>query len=110
MEMLNGHSGMQEAEEKTLFNVCYALAIHRAALIHDLPVPTVLIVDSPTKNINEDEDPELIQALYRELYKLVRDSEGKIQLILIDSDLYLPDHNFLTSRNVEWWEFLTHQV
>ncbi|GLH65721.1 hypothetical protein [Geothrix edaphica] len=78
--------------KKTLFNVCYALAIHLVARGRGLPVPTLLIMDSPTKNISEDENPELIQSLYREIYQISRDQdEPKLQFLLIDSDLVHPD-------------------
>jgi hypothetical protein len=78
--------------KKTLFNVCYALAIHEVARERDLPVPSVLIIDSPTKNISEDENPELVSALYREIYRLASKPHGQaVQLLLIDSNLVLPD-------------------
>lgn len=77
--------------KKTLFNVCYALSIHEVAKERGLPVPSILIIDSPTKNISEDENPELVKSLYEEIYR----SASKItadgtQLLLIDSDLYVP--------------------
>ncbi len=78
--------------KKTLFNVCYALAIHVVALERGMHVPSILIIDSPTKNISEDENPELVQALYTEIYRLVSGQEGqKLQFLLIDSDLIEPD-------------------
>lgn len=77
--------------KKTLFNVCYALAIHSVALSNNLPVPNILIIDSPTKNISDDENPELIISLYDEIYKLARGINGKkVQFVLIDSDLVTP--------------------
>jgi hypothetical protein len=77
--------------KKTLFNVCYALAVHDAARIKGMPVPTVLIIDSPTKNISDDENPELVSALYREIYRLASTSKGSAtQFLLIDSDLVSP--------------------
>jgi len=77
--------------KKTLFNVCYALAIHAVALERGMPVPGVLIIDSPTKNISEDENPELVQSLYSEIYRLARGQNGrKLQFLLIDSDLVEP--------------------
>jgi hypothetical protein len=80
--------------KKTLFNVCYALAVHQVALVKSLPVPNVLVIDSPTKNISEDEDPELVRNLYSEIYRLARgddDSFGRVQFVLIDSDLVEPE-------------------
>jgi len=78
--------------KKTLFNVCYALAIHEVALDLGMPVPDVLIIDSPTKNISEDENPELVRSLYAEIYRLTRNQEGRsMQFLLIDSELVEPD-------------------
>jgi hypothetical protein len=78
--------------KKTLFNVCYALAVHEAARERSMPVPNILIIDSPTKNISEDENPELVGSLYREIYRLAADrDEGGTQFLLIDSDLVEPE-------------------
>ncbi len=78
--------------KKTLFNVCYALAIHEVAQERGMPVPSILVIDSPTKNISEDENPELVQSLYREIYRFA--SEGtahRTQFLLIDSDIVCPE-------------------
>ena len=75
--------------KKTLFNVCYALAIHEVAKERGMPVPNILIIDSPTKNISDDENPELVKSLYREIYRFAAD--GSTQFLLIDSDLVEPD-------------------
>lgn len=78
--------------KKTLFNVCYAIALHAVALRYGMPVPSLLIVDSPTKNISDDENPELVHALYTELYRLVGlPEEHRLQLLLIDSNLIEPE-------------------
>ena len=74
--------------KKTLFNVCYALALHEVACERDMPVPTVLIIDSPTKNISDDENPELVRSLYREIYRVAADRGT--QFMLIDSELVEP--------------------
>lgn len=77
--------------KKTLFNVCYALAIHEVAQERGMPVPNILIVDSPTKNISEDENPELVHSLYREIYRFAAGGSGKgTQFLMIDSDLVEP--------------------
>ncbi len=77
--------------KKTLFNVCYALAVHSVAIDRNLPVPSVLIVDSPTKNISEDENPELVRSLYAEIYTIAQREPGHgLQFLLIDSDLVPP--------------------
>ncbi|MFC7367460.1 DUF3732 domain-containing protein [Vreelandella zhaodongensis] len=78
--------------KKTLFNVCYALAIHEVALEDEMPVPNILIIDSPTKNISEDENPELIRSLYNEIYRFASSKRSHgMQLLLIDSDLVEPE-------------------
>lgn len=77
--------------KKTLFNVCYALAVHEVARDRGLPVPNVLIIDSPTKNISDYENPELVQSLYREIYRFASNANGAgTQFLLIDSDLVEP--------------------
>lgn len=78
--------------KKTLFNVSYALALHAVALRHGMPVPCILIIDSPTKNISEDENPELVRSLYNEIYRLASGQNGHgLQFLLIDSDLVMPE-------------------
>jgi hypothetical protein len=76
--------------KKTLFNVCYALAVHRVARKQGLKLPTFLIVDSPTKNISKDLNQELVRLLYAQIYRLASEYPD-LQLLLIDSDLVRPD-------------------
>ncbi|NTV47140.1 MAG: DUF3732 domain-containing protein, partial [Chlorobiales bacterium] len=77
--------------KKTLFNVCYALALHSVAIKRGMPVPDILIIDSPTKNISEDENPELVKSLYAEIYRLAGEQNGRrLQFLMIDSDLVRP--------------------
>ena len=75
--------------KKTLFNVCYALALHEVARERGMPVPQVLIIDSPTKNISDDENPELVHSLYHKIYRVAAD--GGTQFLLIDSELVEPE-------------------
>ncbi len=78
--------------KKTLFNVCYALALHSVAVDRELPMPSVLIIDSPTKNISEDENPTLVRSLYDEVYRLASTDGGEgVQFLLIDSDVVEPE-------------------
>lgn len=81
--------------KKTLFNVCYALALHSVAVDTNIPVPNILIIDSPTKNISDDENPEIVTALYAEIYRIVtRGPDRQLQLLLIDSDVVAPVEEF----------------
>jgi DNA repair exonuclease SbcCD ATPase subunit len=75
--------------KKTLFNVCYALALHEVARERGMPVPNVLIIDSPTKNISDDENPELVRSLYNTIYRVAADRGT--QFLLIDSELVEPE-------------------
>ncbi len=76
--------------KKTLFNVCYALAVHTVAIEEKLPLPSLLIIDSPTKNISADENPALVDALYGEIYALASRGPVGVQFLLIDSHLVAP--------------------
>lgn len=77
--------------KKTAFNVCYALAVHVVAIERGLPVPNILIVDSASKNISREKNPELIRGVYDQIYRLVLGYDNqKTQLLLIDSDLVAP--------------------
>lgn len=78
--------------KKTLFNICYALAVHKVARERGMPVPNILIIDSPTKNISDDENPELVQSLYRVIYRFAADEDGAgTQFLLIDSNIVEPE-------------------
>jgi len=74
-----------------LFNVCYALAVHKVAAENNLPLPSFLIVDGPTKNISSDVNPALVANYFRLIYSLAAGSLRETQFILIDSDLVEPE-------------------
>jgi rubrerythrin len=77
--------------KKTAFNVCYALAVHKVAIERGLPVPNILVVDSASKNISREKNPELIRGVYDQIYRLVLgDAQHRTQLLLIDSDYVAP--------------------
>ena len=67
------------------------MSLHIIAIRNNLPVPNVLIIDGPTKNISEYEDPKLVASLYSEIYRIAKQCAGKLQLILVDSDLVNPE-------------------
>ena len=69
--------GAGSGGKKTLFNVCYAVALHRLAEEFNLPLPTFLTIDSPMKNIGNDVNKDIFLALYRYIYSLAADSLAK---------------------------------
>lgn len=85
-----GFDELGSGGKKVLFKVLYALALHEVAQRYQLPLPTVLIVDSPTKNISHDVNPELFEAFYREVYRVAQSCGADRQFLLIDSELVLP--------------------
>ncbi|GAI65601.1 unnamed protein product, partial [marine sediment metagenome] len=50
--------------KKTLFNVCYSIAIHLVAANNNLPLPSFLIIDTPMKNIGEDVNKNIFENFY----------------------------------------------
>ncbi len=79
--------------KQVLFNACYALAVHRVSATHQLPLPTFLIVDSPTKNISADVDPIIVHDFFELIYSLADNELKDTQFILIDSDLVSPEQS-----------------
>lgn len=77
--------------KKTLLNVCYALAVHAVAEAHDRPLPTLLLIDHVTKCISPDVNRSVIEALFKEIYRLVLGPLKRTQVILIDNDFFPPE-------------------
>jgi rubrerythrin len=76
--------------KKTLFHICYALALHRVCAENELDLPTMLIIDTPMKNIGEDVDAALFHGFYRYLYTLAEAGLGETQLLIIDKEYEPP--------------------
>jgi hypothetical protein len=76
--------------KKTLFTICFALALHRTAAVRKLPVPTLLIIDTPLKNITPEINPILVRAFYNYLYTVAENDLPAQQIIIIDQALVIP--------------------
>lgn len=76
--------------KKTLITICFALALHRTAAMNHMPVPSVLIIDTPLKNITPDINPDLVNSFYRYLYSKAEEDLYEHQLIIIDQLLVRP--------------------
>ena len=85
------YSNLSSGGKKTIFKICYAIAIHIYAMennIHSI-LPQFIIIDTPMKNISEREDKELYENLYLFFEKLFT-NKGKlheVQLIIVDKEL-----------------------
>lgn len=76
--------------KKTLLNVCYALAVHKVATEHNLPLPNFLMIDTPMKNIGEDVNSEIFKSFYGYLYELANGILSNTQFIIIDKEYFPP--------------------
>lgn len=77
--------------KKVLITICFALALHRTAAVRNLPLPTYLIIDSPTKNITPDINPKLVADFYAYVYRLCTTDLRDTQIIIVDQTLVEPD-------------------
>lgn len=75
--------------KKNLFKCCFALAIHRLSAEQKTLLPSVLIIDSPMKNISERENREQFEGFHQLLYQLASSELADTQFILIDKE-YCP--------------------
>jgi hypothetical protein len=83
-------SGAGSGGKKTLFNICYAVALHRLVEEMNLPLPRFLIIDSPMKNIGTEVNKDIFIAFYNYVYSLLSSSMRGTQLIVIDTELSAP--------------------
>lgn len=80
--------------KKTLFKCCFAVAVHRLAVEINALLPTLLIIDSPMKNISERENREQFEGFFEMLYDLCSSELKGTQFILIDKELCSPPEGF----------------
>ena len=79
--------------KKTLFKCCFAVAIHRLAMKLNAPLPNLMIIDSPMKNISERENREQFHSFYDMLYELSTNELNSTQIVLIDKEFAAPSEN-----------------
>lgn len=85
--------------KKTLLKICYALALHKTASENGLPLPQLLIIDSPMKNITPDVNRDVFENFYVELYHLLGDQLRDWQLLIVDQTYYPPPADLGPSEN-----------
>ncbi|MCC7137791.1 MAG: hypothetical protein IT460_05110 [Planctomycetes bacterium] len=76
--------------KKTLFKACFAVAVHRLAAESAAPLPSLLIIDSPMKNISERENREQFVGFHEMLYWLADGELRDTQFVLIDKEFCPP--------------------
>ncbi|MFC1510221.1 hypothetical protein ACFL49_00990 [Candidatus Omnitrophota bacterium] len=83
-------SNVSSGGKKTLFKSCFALAFHSLALKNETILPTLLILDTPMKNISERENVEQFESFINLVYELHSDELRGVQLIIVDKEYYKP--------------------
>ncbi len=90
--------------KKNLFKCCFALAAHRLSAQLGTLLPTLLVIDSPMKNISERENREQFEGFHQLLYELATGELEGTQIILIDKEFCPPREDIdasLTSRHMK---------
>jgi hypothetical protein len=77
-------------EKKTLFKCCFAVAVHRLARRIGSVLPTLLIIDSPMKNISERENRAQFEGFHAMLYEFAESELAEVQFIMIDKEFCAP--------------------
>lgn len=75
---------------KTLFKACFAIALHRLAVAIKANLPSLLIIDSPMKNISERENKPQWQGFHEMIYGLAAGELRDTQFVLIDKEFCAP--------------------
>jgi hypothetical protein len=83
------------AGSRPLWNIEYALAVHRVSTECNLPLPNFLIIDSPMKNIGNRLDRNIVVDFYKYLYSLAEDTLSSTQFLIMDQEFIEPDNKGL---------------
>jgi AAA domain len=98
--LISSFANLGSGGKKTLFKACFAIAIHRLATEIGAILPTLLIIDSPMKNISERENIEQFEGFHALIYELALNELADTQFILIDKEFSAPPENFSREMNV----------
>ncbi len=86
--------------KKTLFKACFALAVHRLATEVGAILPSLLIIDSPMKNISERENREQFEGFHSLIYDLLETELQGTQAVLIDKEFIARDETSVLNFTV----------
>lgn len=87
---VSSFSNLGSGGKKNLFKCCFALALHRLANELNTLLPSILIIDSPMKNISERENRKQFEGFHKLLYDLATTELKGTQFILIDKEFCPP--------------------
>jgi len=93
-------SNLSSGGKKTLFKACFAIAVHRLAVEIDALMPSILIIDSPMKNISERENKVQFENFHNLIYELVSHELVGTQIILIDKEHFDPSDKLFLNMSV----------
>ncbi len=94
--------------KKTLFNVCYAIAVHVVAARNHFPLPSFLMIDTPMKNIGEEVNRNIFESFYNHLYELAAGELRETRFVIIDKEYIAPSSSldvyerYMTPDNDEY--------
>jgi hypothetical protein len=83
-------AALSSGGKKTLFKCCFAVAVHRLATKVGAPLPELLMIDSPMKNISERENRDQFEGFYNLIYELKAGELAGTQIVLIDKEYSPP--------------------
>ena len=90
--------------KKSLFKACYAISIHRLASRRGLPIPGLLILDTPTKNIGENINKDEVESFYNALYHYSMTDLAQTQIIIIEKEYHPPSVGPIAITTLEFNE------
>ena len=88
------HGNLSSGGKVTIFKCCFAIALHRLAAKVGAPLPRLLIIDTPMKNISERNNRSIFEAFYDMVYELLSKELNGTQVILIDKEFRPPPKDF----------------
>lgn len=81
--------------KKTIYKSCFALAVHcLARSTKNVVLPSLLIIDSPMKNISERENREVFEGFINLIYELAAKELDGTQIIVIDKEYFPPPEGY----------------
>ncbi len=88
-------ANLSSGGKKTIFKSCFALAAHYLARsTRNEVLPSLLIIDSPMKNISERENKDVFEGFIKLIYELAAKELAGTQIIIIDKEYFPPPEGY----------------